>query len=313
MSTKEEINAFNELDFTKTMLEAASHVFKQNEKEYIGETRLVKLVSFGADEIGYPLTRGWFRYGYYAPESARYIKGLMRKHHKFRDFPAFRLRCSDVTFNKFTDVSKRLKPYLLRSREDFSKWVHEEMAPPPYRDYYKYTSLLDEMLSRVENTVSNGWQLDCSLKDLNDIMLDLEYSIDYVEDQKILNFFFEYINTWRMLILRIKKRGIAQGTDEVMSELLDMYKKFFLAVLSPYERTLKGRNAENVKIKFRAEISSNLNETRQSFDRLRQSARSQSLIATMKEIKEELDEFTSTWSQEQIRESNKIILPSLRP
>lgn len=313
MSTEEEINAFDELDFTRTMLEAASHVFIQNEKEYMVKTRLVKLVSFGADEIGYPLTRGWFRYGYYAPESARYIQGLMNKHHKFRDFPVFRLRCSDVTFDKFIDVSKKLKPYLLRSREDFSKWVHEEMAPPPYRDYYKYTSLLDEMLSHVENTVSNGGQLDCSLKDLDDIMLDLEYSIDYVEDQEILNFFFEYINTWRMLILRIKKRGLAPGMDKAMSELLCMYNEFFLAALSPYEKTLQGRNAEKVKIKFRTEISSNLNKTRQSFDKLGHRVRSQSLIATMKEIKEELDEFTSTWSQEQIRESNRIIFPSLRP
>ncbi len=57
-----ELKSIAEITFTQTVLAAASEVFTAEEKKYLGQTRLMKLAAFTADKLGYPLTRGWYRY-----------------------------------------------------------------------------------------------------------------------------------------------------------------------------------------------------------------------------------------------------------
>lgn len=312
MLPREEVDALTEEDFTIAMLSVASQEFNQNEKKYLRKARLVKLVAFGADRMRYPLTRGWRQYGHYAPVPHRYVTMLMRHYGKFEDFPTFKTKCSRETLDKFRGALLALKPNFLMNKEDFNEWVHQEKAPPLYRGYYKYAPLLDEMLSDIQKAVSDGKQFNCALRDLNNIVFSLEESLDHVEDSRILDFFFEYMNLWRILLLRIKNRGISPQAGTVMSDLVEIYRKFFLPALSPYERTLKGMNAKEEGEKFRKKIDLDLNIRRSDFENLRNEARSQSLTATLDEIRNELTEMTAGWSHRKIKEFNKVITATFR-
>lgn len=309
MEHSEELNnSLSERDFIHTVLAAASQIFTTREKKYLEKTRLVKLVAFTADRLDFPLTRGWFRYGIYAPGPSLIISSLLENHGSFERFPDFRTPSEDKMWNQIKNAVVSLKPYFLKRPGDFDRWIHEEMPPPQYKAFYKYEPLFYKRLIRIQNNISKNTQFKAEQSDLSDIITNLGHSIEYVEDREVLDLFYEYVDFWELLVLRIQKRGTTPQMKPIVSELIRIYEEFLRPALSPYEKTLQGINAEQERESFRRKIRTGLGKFKKDLEFYRDMARSASLTATLDEISEDLREKTAFWDKERKDAFKKTLL-----
>lgn len=302
-----ELHNCTELDFVKTVLAAVSQVFKAREKKYLGRTRLMKLVAFVADELDFPLTRGWYRYGYYAPVPNQQISHLFEVHQTFEKFPCFQPECSEETWNTVKNVVSSLKPHFVTNQIEFDKWVHEEMAPAPYRKYYKYETLFYDKITHIRDVISSKGQFGSELSDFSDIVTDFERSLGFVENTQALELLHEYIDFWELLVLRIQNRGITSQMASLVSELVKIYHEYLRPALSPYEKTLKGTDAEQEKESFRRQVKSNLRSFREQMEFYKEWGKSQNLIATLEEIRDDLEQRTANWGEEKKENFRKML------
>lgn len=305
-------NDFSESDFVYTVLAVASQVFTTREKKYLEKTRIVKLIALTADRLDFPLTRGWFRYGIYAPQTSLIISSLLKDHESFENFPDFKIRCRDKTWNQIKNAVIFLKPYFLKRTKDFDKWIHEEMPPDQYKAFYKYEGLFYKKLIHIQTIISQNSQIGAELSDFSDIITNLEHSLEYVENREVLDLFHEYVDFWELLVLRIQKRGITPRMKPIVSELIRIYQEFLRPALSPYEKTLQGTNAEQERESFRRKIKTGLGKFKNELEFYRNMARSASLTATLDEIREDLREKTASWDKERKDAFEKLFLDCMR-
>ena len=305
-------NDFSESDFVYTVLAVASQVFTTREKKYLEKTRIVKLIALTADRLDFPLTRGWFRYGIYAPQTSLIISSLLKDHESFENFPDFKIRCRDKTWNQIKNAVIFLKPYFLKRTKDFDKWIHEEAPPNQYKTFYKYEGLFYKKLIHIQTIISQNSQIGAELSDFSEIITNLEHSLEYVENREVLDLFHEYVDFWELLVLRIQKRGITPRMKPIVSELIRIYQEFLRPALSPYEKTLQGTNAEQERESFRRKIKTGLGKFKNELEFYRNMARSASLTATLDEIREDLREKTASWDKERKDAFEKLFLDCMR-
>ena len=305
-------NDFSESDFVYTVLAVASQVFTTREKKYLEKTRIVKLIALTADRLDFPLTRGWFRYGIYAPQTSLIISSLLKDHESFENFPDFKIRCRDKTWNQIKNAVIFLKPYFLKRTKDFDKWIHEEMPPDQYKAFYKYEGLFHKKLIHIQTIISQNSKIGAELSDFSDIITNLEHSLEHVENREVLDLFHEYVDFWELLVLRIQKRGITPRMKPIVSELIRIYQEFLRPALSPYEKTLQGTNAEQERESFRRKIKTGLGKFKNELEFYRNMARSASLTATLDEIREDLREKTASWDKERKDAFEKLFLDCMR-
>ena len=306
MLNSNQLEDFAEIEFTHAVLAAASEVFTTEEKKYLGQTRLMNLIAFTADILEFPLTRGWYRYGYFALASHQCILDLLNSYQTFERFPDLQntLR-NDSIRNEFTDAVRSLKQNFLLNNDDFDKWVHEDMAPVPYRAYYKYETGFYNTLTHIQQSISGHVPLDPS--DFNRVVTDFEHSLGYVEDPAILGPLFDYVDFWELLVLRIQKRGLIRKMEPLVTNLIRIYGEFLRPALTPYEKTLRGMNAEQEKEAFKRKMKSDLRQFEKELKFLKDMARSSSLLATLGEIREELGQRTADWEEDRIENFRKIL------
>lgn len=298
MPDLKELKDFTEIEFVQTALEAISQVFAIGEKKYLGKTRLMKLVAFTADTLDFPLTRGWFRFGYYAPEPNKQISNLLESYQTFERFPHFQIKCEKNTLKAFKKAVLSLKPHFMSEKAEFDKWIHEEMAPEPYKDYYKYETLFFDKLTYIRDVISSNGQFKTELSDFSDIVTNFERSLDYVENSQALELLHDYVDFWELLVLRIQNRGINSGMKPIVSEIVEIYDKYLRPALTPYEKTLQGENAEQEKETFRRNVKSNLKHFKEDFEFYKEMGKSHNIIATLEEIREDLKQRTANWGEE---------------
>ena len=297
---------FTEIEFTHAVLAAASDVFTAQEKKYLGQTRLMKLVAFTADLLEFPLTRGWYRYGYFAPTSNQCISDFLNYYQTFERFPDLQNTWRDDSMrNVFRDAVKSLKQYFILNNNDFDTWVHEEMAPPLYKAYYRYETLFYNTLIHIRKAISSKQPLE--LSDFNSVVTDFEHSLEYVEDPKALELLFDYVDFWELLVLRIQKRGVTSKMEPFVTSLIRIYHEFLRPALSPYEKTLHGMNAEQEREAFKRKMKADLRQFEDELKFLEDMARSSSLLATPDEIREELGQRTADWGENKRKNFRKIL------
>ena len=306
MPNLKELEDFTEIEFTYAVLAAASEVFSTGEKKYLGQTRLMKLVAFTADIVEFPLTRGWFRYGYFAPTSNQCISDLLSSYQTFERFPDLRSTWRDETMEYvLRDAVKSLRKHFLLSNDDFDRWVHEDMAPPLYKAYYTYESVFYSTLLYIQRAISSRQALD--LPDFHKVVTNFEHSLGYVEDQTVLKLLFDYVDFWESLMLRIRKRGVTPKMEPFVTNLIRIYDEFLRPALTPYEKTLQGMNAEQEREAFRRRTRANLKQFEEELNFLEDMARSSSLLATLDEIRDELGQKTAEWGEDKKKDFKKIL------
>jgi hypothetical protein len=211
----------------------------------------------------------------------------------------------DSIRNEFTDAVRSLKQNFLLNNDDFDKWVHEDMAPVPYRAYYKYETGFYNTLTHIQQSISGHVPLD--LSDFNRVVTDFEHSLEYVEDPAILGSLFDYVDFWELLVLRIQKRGLIRKMEPLVTNLIRIYGEFLRPALTPYEKTLRGMNAEQEKEAFKRKMKSDLRQFEKELEFLEDMARSSSFLATLGEIREELGQRTADWEEARIENFRKIL------
>lgn len=305
-------NSLSESDFVRTVLAVASQIFTAREKKYLKKTRVVKLVALTADRLDFPLTRGWFRYGIYAPEANRIISSLTTNYGGFENFPAFRTPCGKKTLDQIKDAVLALKPQFLKSTVGFDRWIHEEMPPAQYRAFYKYEPLFYKELIHIRTIVLRNEQYSAELSSFSDIVTNLIHSLEYIENKDILDLFYKYVDFWELLVLRIQKRGTTSQMKPIVSELIRIYQESLRRALTPYVKTLMGTSAEEERESFEKKIRGDLGKFRQNLEFYRGMARSASLIATLDEIREDLREKTASWDEQRKDAFEKLFLDCMR-
>lgn len=308
MAPLKEISEFTEIDFSRTALIAISEVFTEKEKDLLDKTKVMKLITFAADRLDFPLTRGWFRYGYYAPTAQEETSLLFGSQKRLGKLVPPQVRCGENTLEDFKMVVSYLKPFFLVSRTKFDRWIHEEMAPEPYRRYYKCEKLFFEKLTYIERAVLNNRQRAAVPANFSEIVTEFERSLDFVDNQQALEYLHDYVDFWELLILRIQNRGITTQMKPIASELVKIYKKYLRPALTPYEKTLVGMNAEQKKKEFRQHVRSNLIEFSRQLDFYKNSAKRDGSIATLEEIRDDLKQRVENWDDEKRKNFERTLL-----
>jgi len=118
-----------EIEFTHAVLAAISEVFTLQEKKYVGKTRLMNLVAFTADNLNFPLTRGWYMYGYFAPLPNQWISRLFAVYQTFERFPDLQPMCGDTLWDAIKNmvlslnhISYKIRTILMNGC--IKKWLH---------------------------------------------------------------------------------------------------------------------------------------------------------------------------------------------
>lgn len=167
-------------------------------------------------------------------------------------------------------------------------------------------------MNYIQKIVSQNGQPEAELSNFGDIVTNLEHSIDYIENEEILDLFYKYVDFWELLVLRIQKRGTASQMKDTISELIRIYDEFLRPALSPYEKTLQGTNAEKERESFKRKIRTELGKFRDDLEFYRDMARSNSLIATLDEIREDLREKIASWDEQRKDAFEKLFLDCMR-
>lgn len=186
------------------------------------------------------------------------------------------------------------------------------MPPSQYRAFYKYEPLFYNKLVHIQAIISRNSQFGTELSDFSDTITNLGHSLEYIENREVLDLFYEYVDFWELLVLRIQKRGTASQMKPIISELIRIYQEFLRPALSPYEKTLQGTNAEQERESFRKKIKIGLGKFRNELEFYRDMARSASLTATLDEIREDLREKTASWDKERKEAFEKLFLDYMR-
>lgn len=295
-----------ETEFTHAVLAAASEVFTADQKKCLGKTRLMKLVPFTADILQFPLTRGWYRYGYFAPTAHQCISNLLDTYQSFERFPNFRNVIKEEGMqDKFKEAVRSLKKYFVMENDCFDKWVHEEMAPHPYRAFYEYETVFHDKLVQIYRSLSTDMALD--LSDFSNIMTNFEYSLSYIEDSKVLELLFDYVDFWESLVLRIRKEGSTRTMEPFVTDLIRVYDEYLRHALTPYEQTLVGMNAEYERESFTRRKRRNVRQFEEELHFLESMARRSSLTASLDEIRDELTQRTESWDEDRKESFRKIL------
>ena len=181
------------------------------------------------------------------------------------------------------------------------------MAPAPYREYYKYETLFYGKITHIRDVISSKGQFGTELSDFSDIVTDFERSLGFVENTQALELLHEYVDFWELLVLRIQNRGITSQMASLVSELVKIYHEYLRPALSPYEKTLKGTDAEQEKESFRRQVKSNLRSFKEQMEFYKEWGKSQDLIATLDEIRDDLKQRTASWGEEKKESFRKML------
>jgi len=120
------------------------------------------------------------------------------------------------------------------------------------------------------------------------------------------------VDFWELIVLRIYKRGTTPKMKPMIRELIRIYQKYLHPAISPYEETLQGRNAEEERESFRKRIKEGLREFNKELEFHRDIARSNSFIATLDEIRDDLREKITPWDEQRKDAFEKLFLDCMR-
>jgi len=166
-------NNLSESDFIYTVLNIASQIFTKRQKKYLEKTRMVKLVALTADRLNFPLTRGWFRYGIYAPKASLIISSHLKNEGNLENLPNDMTTWDEKILNQIKDILFSLIPYFMKPSNDFDKWIHEELSPTRYKAFYKYESIFFKKLNYIQTIILQNNQFGAELSDFSEIITNL--------------------------------------------------------------------------------------------------------------------------------------------
>lgn len=254
MEKNRDIERVSEEDeFSIVVLDKAKKLFGKHAK-YLKIARMVKLVAFVAEEIGYDLTRGWYRYGAYSPNAFTVARDFSDE-----DLPTFNppkelIESASERFREqirhIDRAVKNLEPFFVRNREKFYKWVYGVKAPEKYRGFYLTHQHFINFLNFIDSPDIFRFYFNKRFDEIESVVTDFYDNIRFKDDD-VRNLFYFFMDLFEIVALKLIKNDYRIGTQELY--FLRTLKEFYYHgpeyssdlwfLLVPYSETLAGMSA----------------------------------------------------------------------
>lgn len=291
---------YSEDMFSIVVLYRAKKLFGDNVTR-LGLTRMVKLVSFVADDINFDLTRGWYKFGEFSPNAY-----TIAKYGSDGDLMSFELpkELVEVCLEELKEVSplidksiEKWKPIFIKDQTSFYNWVYETKAPEEFKGLYKSHRDFEHFFSRLliffrfQKTSS---KISIEKSDNQDMIIRNFYrQVNHLKDDEILNIFCDFMDLFEMVMLRVRNKDCRINGDSLIF-LQDLKENYcdsdndLWTLLVPYIETLKGRRAEDAKKWYRKKCESIKKVLPKKIESLTGQAESLDLLPTLEEMEVEI-------------------------
>ena len=287
----------NEEEFSSLVLLCAGEVFDDREKTYLTPTRLVKLIVCVAEDLGFDITRGWYKYGKYSPTAyavvRKYEPPFLEPYLSYVEIPN-----EGELLSKYYDLIgmiresiRKLKRYFITTNYEFKNWIYRELAPTKYRGLYQVHQRFEENFDRLLKNLEVGSDCNLAIEEMYNIIGEYYNNITHIDDEEIVGIFCDYMDLLEMLLLKIQKtKKVNEAMLLLLKKLRELYcnEEDLWKLLVPYLDTLEGANAEQEKEKYASKIQflkAFLNEEIQT---IKQTADRYGLLPTLEEVREEI-------------------------
>lgn len=289
---KSKEHSVTERDFSAQVLYEAKRLFKPRERSVIRRSRMEKLVAFVAEDLKYnKLTRGWYKFGLYAPEAL----SVCDEFSNLEDLVIPTI----IDSKELSDLNPLIKKSLLkfhdiflRSNENFFEWVYSR-SPTEYKNFYFSKMPFETHLDRFKKyfEARNNRELNEEYQIEIESVSRLYQNIRYMDDDEILDLFHLYMDLLEMSLMKLKNDEFEKIEEKriFLNNMNDAYKGEcgLLELLVPFKQTLTGDNSE-----FWFEwADERIEKTKMSLpsklDDLKRKAISLDLVPTMRELRED--------------------------
>jgi hypothetical protein len=139
----------SEDQFIHTVLYTIKRDFK-NKGKYITKSRALQMICMLADQLNYnEISRGWYKHGYYSFSLDKVLNNIGIRHtllttsinQEFVNKEFYKLLSKPI---------KDLESKFILPNNEFYDWIHFEIAPDHYKDFYKYGITFLNQLSRLK-------------------------------------------------------------------------------------------------------------------------------------------------------------------
>lgn len=285
-------------DFALGVLYIAKKAYGDDAR-YIPRTRAVKLVCLAADEIGFEaISRGWYRFGLYSFRVDSILSEIFKESLLDTEVPEVVLpEAMKRNMERFvTSVKGQFKS----TRDNFWRWIHYQIAPEVYRDFYRSH---EEFLRAIDMAIDSPSRL---YKSMGEVITRYNRSLQHVS-QDVLELFFSFTDLLEDLLLVCKRRG-ADGSDvrQLLKELRELYVTRIYPSLTPFERSLKGADREHELRLFEDRRMKFCEEASKEIIRIKDRMRSSGLMPTLEEIDMEIAERLDEAGESELQELRSI-------
>lgn len=251
--------------FSIAVLHLAKKIYGDSAK-YLQATRMVKLVALVADNVEYNLTKGWYKYGYYAPSTYDVVRKFAGK--DTCSLLSFEPPSSmiDLAFEKFskdtTDIQRivdKLGEFFIIKWDDFIDWVYRWLTPEKYRNFYlthvEFLNFLKIFQHYLKNPEVWKSQFDKFGARIESLVTKYHGNLEHVDNVATLTLFYDFMDLLEMVGLRMENKQYAVEQDELsfLGDLTNFYirqagyellMEDLWMLLVPYDKTLSGPLAE---------------------------------------------------------------------
>jgi len=307
--------------FCMAVLQEAKKLLGEDQK-YLKLARMVKLVTFVADEVNFDLTRGWYKYGDYSPNAYSIAKDFSDEDLPSLDIPSELGQRSLKEFrDKISSIDgaiEKLRPYFIKDQTTFYNWVYRQKAPKEYRHLYlvhqDFSRYFLDFLKFLRLPTAFKDTLDKNFKCINKIVTTYHNSIEHIEDEEVLSIFYDYMDLFEMVMLKTKNSDYHIGKEgmtflENLNELYCGTDNDLWTLLVPYEETLVGMGADDEKEWYRRKVHLTKPFVKENLELSGDQAEESGLLPDAEEIEAEIKRCDSESGKERksLREINSSV------
>jgi len=295
-----------EQQFSILVLTEARNIFRNYELRYIGISRMEKLVAYVADIIDYQeLTRGWYKYGLFAPEAWIIARKYSNNNDLGSFFVPYRLYSkSRKELKHLVSEIKRaisqLRKHFITETENFYRWIYQR-TPPTFRQFYRFKLEFENSLRSFKvHYISYRHLLEEDFTMVISSIDGLYKNVAHVDDQTI-DIFHNYMDLVELIFIKLKNEKFKIPCDK--AEFFELYDKILytfsskdeyyqsdlLSLLAPFEQTVVGSNANKWIEVIQRKAKEGKIILPEQIEGLYNYAESLGLLPTISELEQELD------------------------
>ncbi|MDG6249621.1 hypothetical protein [Methanocalculus sp.] len=231
----------NSVSFIHTVLSATKKEYGADCK-YLPRWRLVKLVCLAADYLDDDsINRGWYKHGYYSFITDEILKQLpLRKNLRATKIP--KEQVDKELSTKIIPFLRTNKTNFISEQSTFLHWVHYELPPEEYKEFYKFSDLFLESLKNLSDT-----RIQVSKEPYNDIadLISSYYPFLKHVDTDVLDVFSNFVDLFEDMLLTSQTRKLAlKGMKRIIQNIQEFYYEDIYTGLPPFRQTVIGDEKE---------------------------------------------------------------------